>query len=91
MSRYAALIDEAGEVRLVAGGTDLRLSLAGRNGEVDAGGANIPAGRTSASSTGTSSRTCATAAGSNSTERSFRKPVFGCLEPSGRDSRFCYH
>jgi aminopeptidase len=44
MSRYAALFDEAGEVRLVADGTDLRLSLAGRTGEVDAGGANIPGG-----------------------------------------------
>ena len=44
MSRYAALFDQADEVRVVAEGTDLRLSLAGRTGEVDAVGANIPGG-----------------------------------------------
>ena len=44
MSRYAKLFDEAEEVRIVADETDLTLSLAGREGEVDAGGANMPGG-----------------------------------------------
>jgi aminopeptidase len=44
MSRYAARFDEAEEVRIVASETDLTLSLAGRKGEVDAGGANMPGG-----------------------------------------------
>jgi aminopeptidase len=44
MSRYAQAFDEAEEVRIVADGTDLTLSLAGRRSEVDAGGANIPGG-----------------------------------------------
>jgi aminopeptidase len=44
MSRYAQHFDEAEEVRLVANGTDIRLGLAGRSAEVDAGGANMPGG-----------------------------------------------
>jgi aminopeptidase len=44
MSRYAARFDAAEEVRIVGAGTDLRLSLAGRTGHVDAGGANMPGG-----------------------------------------------
>ena len=37
ISRYATLFDQAEEVRIVGDGTDLRLSLAGRRMEVDAG------------------------------------------------------
>jgi aminopeptidase len=37
-------LDGANEVRIVADGTDLTLSLAGREGKIDAGGANIPGG-----------------------------------------------
>ena len=44
MSRYAERFDEAEEVRIAADGTDLTLSVAGRTGVVDAGGANIPGG-----------------------------------------------
>ena len=44
MGRYAKQFDEAEEVRVVAEGTDLTLSLAGRQGLVDAGGANMPGG-----------------------------------------------
>jgi aminopeptidase len=44
MSRYAERFDAADEVRIAADGTDLTLSLAGRTGFVDAGGANIPGG-----------------------------------------------
>jgi len=44
MSRYAERFDAANEVRLAADGTDLTLSLEGRKGLVDAGGANIPGG-----------------------------------------------
>jgi aminopeptidase len=44
MSRYAERFDQAEEVRIAANGTDLTLSLAGRTGFVDAGGANIPGG-----------------------------------------------
>jgi aminopeptidase len=44
MSRYAERFDQAEEVRLVAGDTDLRLSIADRTTEVDAGGANMPGG-----------------------------------------------
>ena len=44
MSHYAKHFDEAEEIRIVAEGTDLTLSLAGRNGIVDAGGANMPGG-----------------------------------------------
>ena len=44
MERYAAAFDAANEVRIVAEGTDLTLSIAGRSAKVDAGGANIPGG-----------------------------------------------
>ena len=44
MQRYADRFDAADEVRIVGAETDLRLSLAGRAMEVDAGGANIPGG-----------------------------------------------
>ncbi|MDQ3822093.1 MAG: aminopeptidase [Actinomycetota bacterium] len=44
MEKVAARFDAAEEVRIVGAGTDLRLSLAGRRGEVDAGGANMPGG-----------------------------------------------
>jgi aminopeptidase len=44
MSRYAARFDVAEEVRLVGAGTDLSLGIAGREMEVDAGGANMPGG-----------------------------------------------
>ena len=44
MGRYAALFDAAEEVRIVGAGTDLRLSLAGRRMEVDAGTGNMPGG-----------------------------------------------
>jgi aminopeptidase len=44
MSRYAARFDAAEEVRLAGVDTDLTLSLAGRSGEIDAGGANVPGG-----------------------------------------------
>lgn len=44
MQRVADRFDAADEVRIVAEGTDLRLSLAGRVTEVDAGGANMPGG-----------------------------------------------
>ena len=44
MSRYAERFDDAEEVRIVGAETDLTLSLAGRSGEVDAGGANMPGG-----------------------------------------------
>jgi aminopeptidase len=44
MSRYAERFDAAEEVRIVGDGTDLTLSIAGRTGEVDAGGANMPGG-----------------------------------------------
>jgi aminopeptidase len=44
LSRYAALFDAASEVRLVGEGTDLRLGLAGRRMEVDAGMGNMPGG-----------------------------------------------
>ena len=44
MQRYCDRFDAAEEVRIVGAGTDIRLSLAGRRGEVDAGGANIPGG-----------------------------------------------
>jgi aminopeptidase len=44
MSRYAEHFDKAEEVRVVGEGTDLTLSLAGRQGLVDAGGANMPGG-----------------------------------------------
>jgi aminopeptidase len=44
MSVYAARFDEAEEVRIVGRETDITVSLAGRRGEVDAGGANMPGG-----------------------------------------------
>jgi aminopeptidase len=44
MQRHAALFERADEVRIVGDGTDLRLSVAGRPFEVDAGGANMPGG-----------------------------------------------
>jgi len=44
ISRHAELFNRAEEVRLVGEGTDLRLSLAGRNVAVDAGGSNMPGG-----------------------------------------------
>jgi aminopeptidase len=44
MERIAERFDAADEVRIVGAGTDLRLSLAGRTGKVDAGGANMPGG-----------------------------------------------
>jgi aminopeptidase len=44
MTRRAAAFDDAGEVRIVGAGTDLRLSLAGRRMEVDAGTGNMPGG-----------------------------------------------
>ena len=44
MSRYSERFDSADEVRIVGAETDLTLSLTGRTGEVDAGGANMPGG-----------------------------------------------
>jgi aminopeptidase len=44
MSRYAEHFDKAEEVRIVGAETDITLSLAGRQGKVDAGGANMPGG-----------------------------------------------
>ncbi|MFL5935341.1 MAG: aminopeptidase [Gaiellaceae bacterium] len=44
ISRYATLFDQAEEVRIVADGTDLRLSIAGRRADVDAGTGNMPGG-----------------------------------------------
>jgi aminopeptidase len=44
MRRYAERFDAADEVRIVGDRTDLRLSIAGRTMEVDAGGANMPGG-----------------------------------------------
>lgn len=44
MSKIKEIFDAAAEVRIVGDGTDLTLSLAGRNGEIDAAGANIPGG-----------------------------------------------
>ena len=44
ISRYAKLFDAAHEVRIVGEGTDLRLSVAGRPADVDAGFGNMPGG-----------------------------------------------
>src|SRR5262249_49649170 len=44
MKRYAERFDAADEVRIVAEGTDLTLSIAGRSSLVDAGSANMPGG-----------------------------------------------
>lgn len=44
MRRIADVFDAADEVRIAGLGTDLTLSLAGRNGEIDAGHVNMPGG-----------------------------------------------
>ena len=44
ISRLAQLFDEAEEARIVADGTDLRVSVAGRRTDVDAGTGNMPGG-----------------------------------------------
>ena len=44
ISRHAQLFEDAEEVRIVGEGTDLRLSVAGRPAEVDAGFGNMPGG-----------------------------------------------
>jgi aminopeptidase len=44
MRRYADRLDAADEVRIVASGTDLTLSLAGRPGDIDGGEKNMPGG-----------------------------------------------
>ena len=44
MQRIAERVNAADEVRIVGDGTDLRFSVAGRHGEVDALGANMPGG-----------------------------------------------
>lgn len=44
MRRYADAFDAAEEVHIAGDGTDLRLSLAGRKGEVDQGHTNMPGG-----------------------------------------------
>jgi aminopeptidase len=44
MERIKERFDAADEVQIVGAETDIRLSLAGREGKVDAGGANIPGG-----------------------------------------------
>jgi aminopeptidase len=44
MARHAAAFDGAADVRILGAGTDLRLSLAGRRMEIDAGTGNMPGG-----------------------------------------------
>jgi len=44
MSKIKEIFDDAAEVRIVGDGTDVTLSLAGREGMIDAAGANIPGG-----------------------------------------------
>src|SRR3954466_1533629 len=44
MASIAAVFDDADEVRTVAPGTDLTLSLAGRHGAVEDGHVNMPGG-----------------------------------------------
>jgi aminopeptidase len=44
MRRIADRFDEANEVRIVAEGTDIKISLDGRHGEVDDGRMNMPGG-----------------------------------------------
>ena len=44
MRKIKELFDAAEEVRIVGEGTDLRIGLAGREGKIDAAGANIPGG-----------------------------------------------
>jgi aminopeptidase len=56
MTRIKELFDGADEVHIVGAGTDLRLSLSGRSGRIDAGGANRKGG---SRSTGGSCRSAA--------------------------------
>jgi aminopeptidase len=44
MTKYKDRFDRASEVRIIGAGTDITLSLEGREGEVDAGHANLPGG-----------------------------------------------
>jgi aminopeptidase len=44
MRRIADRFDDAGEVRIVGAGTDLKIGLEGRHGEVDDGRLNMPGG-----------------------------------------------
>jgi aminopeptidase len=44
MTKIKALFDAADEVRIVGDETDLRIGLTGREGKIDAAGANIPGG-----------------------------------------------
>jgi aminopeptidase len=44
MQHVKELFDAAEEVRITGAGTDLRIGLAGREGKIDAAGANIPGG-----------------------------------------------
>jgi aminopeptidase len=44
MRKMKELFDAADEVRIVGEGTDLRIGLSGREGKIDAAGANIPGG-----------------------------------------------
>jgi aminopeptidase len=44
ISAYSRLFDAASEVRISGAGTDLRLSIAGRRADVDAGFGNMPGG-----------------------------------------------
>jgi aminopeptidase len=44
MQKIKELFDDADEVRIVGDRTDLRIGLAGREGKIDAAGANIPGG-----------------------------------------------
>ena len=44
MAKIKELFDAAKEVRIVGEGTDLRIGLEGREGKIDAAGANIPGG-----------------------------------------------
>jgi aminopeptidase len=44
MRRYAERFNTADEIRIVGEGTDLKISLDGRHGEVDAGHKNMPGG-----------------------------------------------
>ena len=44
MAKYAERFDAAEEVRVVGDETDIKVSLDGRNAEIDAGGANVPGG-----------------------------------------------
>ena len=44
MAKYMDRFNQASEVRIVGAGTDVTLSLDGREGEIDAGHANLPGG-----------------------------------------------